>query len=163
MLQRLNLGCGDKLLDGFINVDIRPFAGGNAGSGGSVQADVSALPFKDNSIDEIVAIDIYEHISFTESKALLKHWVDKLKTGGQIHIQAPSLLRIFQYFWQDPENIDTIEKTIECIFGKQDYLENTHYTICHPVLMEEYLRQAGISGDIEHRFSNTNLEFRAIK
>lgn len=153
---KLNLGCGDQYMNGYINLDIRRFAN-------CIQADVCHLPIKDNSVDEILAIDVFEHISFTRSKELLKHWVDKLKKGGQIFIQAPSLLRIFQYFWQDSNDIEVIEKTIECLFGKQDYEENTHYTICHPVLMEEYLRQAGISGNIEHRFSNTNLEFRAIK
>ena len=153
---KLNLGCGEQILDGYINVDIRPFAN-------CIQADVMALPFKDNSVDEILAIDIYEHVSFNDSKKLLKHWIDKLKDDGQILIQAPSLMRIFQYFWQNPNETEVIEKTIECIFGKQDYEENTHYTICHPPLMEKYLREAGIEGPIEHQLDNTNVRFRAIK
>lgn len=152
----LNLGCGNDIQKDFINIDIRPT--------GDVIADVLALPFKPETVDTIKAIDIFEHISFTKSKELLIHWVSLLKPNGQIYIQSPSIDRIIQYYQETGhKTIEGIETTIACLFGAQDYHENTHYTICNPMLMDHYLREAGIKQDIQYRLSNTNIEFRAIK
>ena len=153
---KLNLGCGEHILKDFVNIDIRPFKG-------CICADVMHLPIKDNSVDLILANDIYEHVSFTKSKELLKHWVGKLKKGGQLYIQAPCIDRILQYYQENLNSIEAIEKTIECLFGKQDYPENTHYTICNQLLMGHYLKEAGIEGEIQFRLDNTNIMFRAMK
>lgn len=151
---KLNLGCGNDYREGFVNVDIRPL--------GDVVANVCNLPIKDDSVDAINAVDIYEHISFTKSKELLKHWVSKLKKGGKLFIQAPSIDRIID-FYKTVTDVAGLEKVIECLFGKQDYEENTHFTICHPKLMDSYLRQAGITGPIQFQLENTNVRFRAVK
>ena len=49
---KLNLGAGEKKLDGHINIDIDP------GCKPDLVLDLSknALPFKDNSVDEVVAL-----------------------------------------------------------------------------------------------------------
>lgn len=154
---RLNLGSGNSPKENYVNIDIRRVPGVN------VVADVCKLPFRDNSVDEIRAVDVYEHVSYRKSQELLTHWVSILKSGGLLFIQAPSIDRIVKYF-HSAKNLEMVETTIACIFGAQDYPENFHYTICHPGLMDYYLQQAGIKGTIEFRLlEDQNIQFRVYK
>ncbi len=154
---KVNLGCGKNIREDYINLDIRfsPTI--------DIVADVCALPFKDESLDEILSLDIYEHISHQKSQELLCHWVSKLRNKGLLFIQAPSIDRIVEYFLGSNNSLEMIETTIACIFGGQDYPRNFHCTICHPVLMDHYLKQAGIKGNIEFQLDGTNIRFRAYK
>lgn len=151
----LNLGCGTDILQGYDNIDIRDLPG-------VIQADIKDLPYEPNSVDEIRAIDVYEHVSFTESRALLNHWVSLLKPGGRLIIQGPSIEVLARRILTSV-NIKDIEDSIAFIFGNQDYKENTHFTTCHPELIEHYLRKAGITGEITCKTEATNLVINARK
>jgi len=158
----INLGCGEDIREGYINIDIRYLPGVD------VVADVCALPFKYNSVNEIRATDIYEHITYRKSIKLLKSWVSILKYGGLLFIRGPCINRIIQYFLVeslDKGNCDLhrIELLIDNIFGSQDYPENIHRTIIHPDLMYYYLKQAGIKGIIERQLEGHNINIRAYK
>lgn len=159
---KLNLGCGlDYILDGYINIDIRDIPDERV-----IKMDVRCLPYESESIDEILAIDVYEHVSHRESKTLLKHWVDLLKPGGTIYIQAPCLSFIVQRILMQqnmPPNIQTWEFVINLIFGAQDYPENYHHTIVEPQLLHDYLRNVGITGNIEMQERGSNICIRGIK
>jgi len=124
--------------------------------------DVEDLSFNRETIDEIQAVDVFEHISYHKSKEILKHWVSLLKSGGMIEIQAPSITNILQYLMQ-ARSIAEVETTIALIFGAQDYKENFHKTICDPMLLGSYLREAGITGNIEYQNQGMNLKIRAFK
>ena len=159
---RLNLGCGKDIKEGYINIDIRHLPGVD------VIADVRKLPFRDNYIAEIRAIDIYEHITHRESQKLLIHWISVLKTGGLLYIRGPCINRIIQYFLvecldNNNSNLSKVVRLIDNIFGSQDYLENLHRTTIHPDLMYYYLKQAGITGVIERQLEGHNIKIRAYK
>lgn len=151
----LNLGCGEDLLQGYDNIDIRYLPD-------TIKADVRKLPYEPETVDEIRAVDVYEHVSFTESQALLNHWVSLLKTGGRLIIQSPSIEALARRILTST-NVKDIEDSIQYIFGNQDYKENTHYTACHPELMTYYLRNAGITGEIAFKTEATNLTIKARK
>lgn len=151
----LNLGCGTDLQQGYDNIDIRNLPG-------VILADIRKLPYELNSVDEIRAIDVYEHVSFNESQELLNHWVSLLKYGGSLIIQSPSIEVLARRILIST-NVKAIEDSIKYIFGNQDYKENTHFTACHPELMEYYLRNAGITGRIDCHTAETNLIIKAIK
>jgi SAM-dependent methyltransferase len=151
----LNLGCGSDIQQGYDNIDVR-------GLPDTIQADVRKLPYEPNSVDEIRAIDVYEHVSFTESQALLNHWVSLLKPGGRLIIQGPSIEVLARRILTSV-NVKDIEDSVAFIFGNQDYKENTHFTACHPELMEYYLRNAGITKEITCHTEGTNLIIKARK
>jgi predicted SAM-dependent methyltransferase len=156
---KLNLGCGHDILSGYVNIDCR------ATSPDVVIADVRKLPYGAQEVDEIRAVDVFEHIPFRESQALLKHWVALLRPGGILFIQSPDLnaLANFALAAKKPEQI---ESAIARVFGRQDYPENTHYTAVHPVLMRRYLRAAGVAGQIRMKTgfgNNTNIRIWASK
>jgi SAM-dependent methyltransferase len=151
----LNLGCGTDIQQGYDNIDIRDLPD-------VIQADIRDLPYEANSVDEIRAIDVYEHISFRESRKVLNHWVSLLKPEGHLIIQSPSIEVLARNILIST-SIEDIERSIAFIFGDQDYKENTHFTACHPELIMHYLRDAGITGEINHRTEGTNLIINARK
>jgi predicted SAM-dependent methyltransferase len=56
---RLNLGCGDKILEGYTNVDVAPE---RAGKLPDIICDIRKLDkFSDNFADEILAVHVVEH------------------------------------------------------------------------------------------------------
>ena len=74
---KLNIGAGTKIIEGWINIDILPR------SYGLLMMDARKLGFINNSIDEIKAEDVLEHISFKETISVLKEWYRVLKEGGK--------------------------------------------------------------------------------
>jgi ubiquinone/menaquinone biosynthesis C-methylase UbiE len=78
---KLNLGCCDRHLPGFVNVDIRPPA--------DQIADLEApWPWPDNSAEEIVAEDVIEHLP-DKIHTMNEAW-RVLKAGGLFRIKVPS-------------------------------------------------------------------------
>lgn len=153
----LNLGCGNDILQGYDNIDLRDLPG-------VINADVGDIwtMYKENSVAEIRAIDVFEHIPFAESQETLNRWVHILKPGGRLIIQGPSIEVLARRILTSI-NIKDIEDSIKYIFGNQDYPENFHYTALHPELMTHYLRNAGITGDINIKTIATNLLITARK
>ena len=124
--------------------------------------DVRTLPFKYNYVDEIRAIDVYEHISHRESKQLLKHWIDILKPGGVLYIQSPNIFNIVNYFLA-AKSREEAEMSIALLYGGQDHIGNFHNTIVDPRLFVDYLKEAGITGTIEFQDVGMNILIRAYK
>lgn len=61
----LNVGCGDDVRPGAVNVDLRPV--------GQVVADAACLPFRDRAGD-VLAFDILEHFPHDRIGAVLDEW-----------------------------------------------------------------------------------------
>lgn len=83
---KLNLGCGYNKLEGYVNVDKDPKCLPD------ILADVEiSLPFKDNSIDEIVLNHVLEHLGQT-TEAYFNVWKEMyrvLKDGAMVLITVP--------------------------------------------------------------------------
>ncbi len=98
---RLNLGCGDKILPGYINVDVAP---SRSGRQPDVICDLRDLStFADNSVDEVMAIHVVEHFWRWEIEGVLREWVRVIKPGGLMVIECPNLITACELFIQDPE------------------------------------------------------------
>ena len=88
---RLNLGCGDKILDDYINVDLYNELA-------EVKADVIDLPFPDGYADEVLSSHVIEHFDFHEGMKALKEWHRILKDGGKLVVECPNLLALCEIF-----------------------------------------------------------------
>jgi predicted SAM-dependent methyltransferase len=89
---RLNLGCADRKLDGFLSVDIVPPA--------DFVTDLSEKwPWADSSVAEIVGYDVIEHIADRIHFMNEMHRV--LVPGGVATIETPNAMK-GAGFWQDP-------------------------------------------------------------
>lgn len=93
---RLNLGCGNKKIEGFTGVDIKD---------ADIVADIRNLPFDDESVEEIMAIHVCEHFYVTEILSVLKEWRRVLKPGGKMVLELPCLDKVLIHFANgSPEN-----------------------------------------------------------
>ncbi len=98
---RLNLGCGDKILEGYTNVDV---ASERAGKLPDIVCDIRNLDkFSDNSADEILAVHVVEHLWRWEVVDILREWVRVLKPGGKMILECPNLKSACEEFLRDPD------------------------------------------------------------
>jgi SAM-dependent methyltransferase len=98
---RLNLGCGDKILPGYVNVDV---VESRAGMRPDVICDLHDLaPFAANSVDEILSVHVVEHFWRWEVRDILREWTRVLKPGGRMILECPNLLSACGTFLQDPD------------------------------------------------------------
>ena len=99
-LMKLNLGCGDKILPGYVNVDV---VTARAGREPDVICDLRDLaPFASDSADEVMAIHVVEHFWRWEIEAVLREWLRVLKPGGQMVIEVPNLLAACEALLANP-------------------------------------------------------------
>jgi len=91
---KLNLGCFDRKIPGFINVDIRRDVDPD------LIDDVFALnEIKDDSIDLIYACHVLEHADYEESARALKRWHAVLKVGGVLRVAVPDMEAHFAHYF----------------------------------------------------------------
>jgi ubiquinone/menaquinone biosynthesis C-methylase UbiE len=81
---KLNLGCGDNLLDGYINIDKYDKAA-------DVQADITELPYEDNTVDKIVAYQVIEHVPYNLNSKLFAEMYRVLVPGGTAILETPDI------------------------------------------------------------------------
>ena len=81
---RLNLGCGKKKMEGFVNIDLHPDA--------DVVHDIRDLSmYEDETAELIVALHVIEHFYCWEVQDILKEWLRVLKPGCCLLLAAPHL------------------------------------------------------------------------
>jgi SAM-dependent methyltransferase len=98
---RLNLGCGDKILPGYVNVDV---VEARAGMKPDVICDLHDLaPFESATADEILSVHVVEHFWRWEVRDVLREWVRVLKPGGRMIVECPNIKSACETFLQDPE------------------------------------------------------------
>jgi len=83
----LHLGCGKKILPGYINVDA---------TCGDVVGDIRDLSaYEDNSVDEILAVHVWEHFWLNEISKIAKEWYRVLVPGGKLILEMPCKEKVF--------------------------------------------------------------------
>jgi hypothetical protein len=97
---RLNLGCGDKILPGYVNIDL---VDERAGHKPDIICDLHKLTLPDEYADEAMAIHVVEHFWRWEVVDILKEWRRVLKPGGRIILECPNLLSACAEVMKNPE------------------------------------------------------------
>jgi predicted SAM-dependent methyltransferase len=82
---RLNLGAGDKVVDGWTSVGLAEHH--------DIRSDVRRLPLPDHYADEAMAIHVLEHIARWEVADMLREWRRVLKPGGRLILELPDLVK----------------------------------------------------------------------
>ena len=91
--QKLHLGCFQKKIHGFINVDVRSDVNPDV-----VDDAFTLKKFKNNSTDIILAVHILEHLDRKSVKFALARWIGVLKNKGQVFISVPDMQAVCEHY-----------------------------------------------------------------
>ena len=161
---KLNLGCGGKLLPGFVNVDL-------AGNWSSVAPDVVAdvtgpLPFDNDSADEVHAYHVLEHLRRWQADACLVEWVRVLKPGGLLVLEMPCLDKIIDLFNHFITNQQPIEwrLTMWALYGDPNYQSDamSHRWCYSQSELTEMLESIGMK-DVKVEIPKTHIKVRDMR
>jgi hypothetical protein len=109
---RLHLGSGKVHLDKYINIDLYSDTA-------DLKEDIRYLPsFKPNTVKEIVAHHVLEHLPLRDSYPTLKRFYEVLEPNGTIELGLPDFELSAQFFLESSEN-DKWKQNIYKIFGGQ--------------------------------------------
>jgi SAM-dependent methyltransferase len=161
-MKKLHFGCGDIDMHdkGYLNVDIRQLPHVD------IVVDVSKpLPIDSESIDEILAESILEHIPhnlenilydlrMSQTISVLREWHRILKVGGRLVLKIPNFEAIANHYVQKKIGICDL---IGYVCGGGTYNENYHHAIFDCGIIGSCLRAARFT-DVQfvdpHKYKN---------
>ncbi len=182
---KLNLGCGDDVKPGYVNVDQREREG-------VIPVDLSKFPWPwlNESAQEIVMLDFLEHFPYRLTKTILTEVWRVLQPGGIVEIQVPDLTHcsraacaLYPFLCNQCGNqfnegdkactqcnqlwYDVAESAVRRLYGGQDYKGNWHFTAFSERKLTELLLSSGFCDVIpleqQHQYKNWNIKLRSKK
>jgi predicted SAM-dependent methyltransferase len=145
---RINLGCGDMPLPGYINVDV---ATERRGLQPDVCCDIRDLSvFPGDHADEVMAIHVIEHFYRWEVVDLIKEWVRVLKPGGLLVLECPNLLAACEALLKDPDLASRPDqagsRTMWCFYGDPSWKDPLmcHRWLYTPQSLAQVMHEAGL-------------------
>ena len=139
---KLNVGCGNRKIHGFINVDIREDVNPDA------VCDISKISDTFKDVDLIYACHVLEHFpekSFAFCKAtwhdVLVDWHKSLKKGGTIRLSVPDMESVCQRYVKTG-NLDEVKALF---FGGQKYDYDYHFFGWDFLTLKTALEKIGFS------------------
>ncbi len=143
---KLHLGCGNKRIDGFINIDARETDAADEVS------DVKTLDkYQDNSVELIYASHILEHITRIEYSNVLSRWYNILENGGVLRIAVPDIEQVFKHYQQHKD----LRKLRGFLWGGQTYGFNYHYCGWDFKTLKEDLEKVGFKDVKKYEWKHT--------
>jgi SAM-dependent methyltransferase len=119
---KLNLGCGDHIEEGYINIDIA------ADCDLKLDLEKAKLPFENESVDEIYAGQIMEHIN--NFIPLMNECHRVLKSGSGIHGTGKLIIEVPCYpapeCFSDPTHVRVFTQKSFDYFDKRSDLWKRH-------------------------------------
>jgi len=168
---RLNIGSHNVRQDGFLNVDILDLPNVD------IVCDITKVPwlvkgvapqekFEDDSVDEILMVEVLEHLSFHDTIKVLREIHRVLIPGGKLHIQVPDCGSMMEMYVRGeisdsiPHKPESVEQVLQlrkltgarvhprrwlmAFCGAQKYgVPDIHKNIFTKESMQEYLEEAG--------------------
>lgn len=156
MNKKLNIGCGERPLAGYVNIDVRRLPGVDL-----VANVLKGVPLDDGCAKEVVVTDFLEHFTRADLETkVLPELRRLLTTGGKLVAQLPDLELMFRD-WKSGAVSD--RETSRRIHGGQDYEFNFHYASYTQREMTQVLRDAGFCKVERTATRNWNMELTAEK
>ena len=150
---KVNLGCGDDVLAGYVNMDARPV--------GDIVGDVTKLPWADSSVDEMRAMDILEHFPVTRSALILQEWRRVLSVGAVLTLRVPNMQSLGDLISHDDGRC---ELYIRNVYGGHRWGEDgsfdAHHTGWTPRLLDLLLQRCGF--EVHHNDCALNMTLTAV-
>jgi predicted SAM-dependent methyltransferase len=143
---KLHLGCGEKHIKGFINVDVRKL------NGVDLVDDIKKLnSFEKESVDLIYASHVLEHIGRREYVSVLSRWYDLLKVSGKLRIAVPDFEKVVEHY-NENKNLPVLRGFL---YGGQTYEQNYHYCTWDFNTLSEDLKNLGFKNVYRYDWTST--------
>lgn len=123
---RLNIGAGDRPLDGYINIDRR------------TGQEAYPLAFPDEHFDEVRASHVLEHMPPADLDAVIAEWVRVLKPGGRLRIAVPDFA-----YWAD-QYAKGRRDIASHIMGGHTHAEDVHHGLFDAHSLAVRMQRAGL-------------------
>ena len=134
---KVNLGCGEKPWEGYLNVDLRELQGVD------VVADARRLPFEPGSIDELASSHLVEHFREYQLRTrILAHWKGLLRPGGVLRIVCPDWAAMLERLHDGRMPLADFKLLT---FGGQDYEGDDHFAMYTPESLRALLLECGFA------------------
>ena len=91
---KINVGCGSRVMDGWINCDI--VHNKNAPKPPEILCDAKTIPMDSGCADVVMAIHNFEHYYRWECDGVIVEWMRLLKPGGLLILELPDLIKCCQ-------------------------------------------------------------------
>ena len=121
-VKKLHLGCGNHIIEGWLNSDYFPY------TERVLRLDVSKrFPFADGSFDYAFSEHMIEHIPFAHGQHMLNECFRVLKPNGKIRITTPDLAFLIALFQDEKTELQKkyIRWSSETMNDKVPYGEDT--------------------------------------
>jgi len=129
---KLNLGCGNIIKPGYVNID-RYNNTGNV----DFKADLGELPFANDSVDEVYTSHVFEHIGLNDIYSVVEEWRRVLVLNGKLVLRLPNLEKEVNIWLNTPDNKKWF--AVGRIFGSQSHEGNTHLCGFNPESLKSFL------------------------
>ena len=140
-VRRLNFGCGYDKREGYVNVDSDP----------ACEPDVLLVnndlsPLLGEPFDEVLALDVLEHIPRVQTLGVLLDWAELLADGGRLIVKTSSIEGVARQLAANPSFREQYGWTL-CLFGSQAHPGDFHLTGFTDTTLRVHLLAAGF--DVE--------------
>lgn len=143
---KIHLGCGTKIIPGFLNIDIRLLPGVD------IVASIDDLSMvKDNSVDLIYCCHVLEHIPRDNVQKILQEWYRILKPTGTLRLSVPNFSAVVDHYNKYKE----LPRLKGLLYGGQTYPENFHYNIWDFSTMSAMLETANFHSTVYYDWRQT--------
>ena len=134
---KLHIGCGKKYLPGYKHLDVINF------DNVDYVCDTRKLTMiEDESVSEIYACHILEHVVRNEVVTVLLEWGRVLKKGGVLRVAVPDFAAVVAEY-QAGGNLSSFQGLL---YGGQTYDYNYHHVAFDFKVLETFLNEAGFVG-----------------
>jgi hypothetical protein len=125
---KLHLGCGQKYLEGYMNIDFPESEHTLQKLNVADQvADITKLFFERDSIDEVRLHHVFEHFRRPEAAAMVATWNTWLKNNGKVILEVPDLKAISKIICNPFASIKSIAIAERHLFGSHEASWAAHY------------------------------------
>jgi predicted SAM-dependent methyltransferase len=147
---KLNLGCFDKKIYGFTNVDVREDVNPDI-----VDNAFTLEKFEDNSAELILCVHMLEHLDRKDAKLALKRWYDVLKPNGIVRIAVPDMEAVFAHYFYHKD----LKLLYSALWGSQRHDFDYHYHGYVFETIKEDLESVGFSNVKRYEWRKTEHSF----
>lgn len=158
---RLNIGCGNKKIHGYVGVDAVPR------SAADIVAPADKIPLDDGAADEILAVHVWEHFYRWECDDVIKEWWRLLKPGGRLCMEMPDMMKTCRNVVENVQGKHPDQMTYWSLWGdpREKDPQMVHKWGWHPASMRDFLDAAGFINivDAPTQFHGTGKKMRDMR